>query len=198
RDRLLLRLRRRAGVRRGDRGERLVRQSGCDAGSRAHPGLPRRLPRAPAARAAGDRALAGDAAARGAAHLAGSPGLQPLPARLPHDDRQGPRVLAPPPGAPHRQRAPALMDASIRVTEVPARRGVHWLVEAFTLFRQKPMAWIGLCAGWLVVTFGLLLLPLIGGVIANFLQPVFFASFAVVALRQLHGEKILMGDLFLG
>jgi uncharacterized membrane protein len=89
------------------------------------------------------------------------------------------------------------MDASIKVTEVPARRGVHWLVEAFALFRQKPMAWIGLCAGWLVVTFGLLLVPLIGGVIANFLQPVFFASFAIVALRQLHGEKILMADLFL-
>ena len=90
------------------------------------------------------------------------------------------------------------MDASIKVTEVPARRGVRWLVEAFNLFKQKPLAWIGLCAGWLVVTFGLLLLPLIGGVIANFLQPVFFASFAIVALRQLHGEKILMGDLFLG
>ena len=90
------------------------------------------------------------------------------------------------------------MDASIKATEVPARRGVRWLIEAFNLFKQKPLAWIGLCAGWLVVTFGLLLLPLIGGVIANFLQPVFFASFAIVALRQLHGEKILMGDLFLG
>jgi hypothetical protein len=90
------------------------------------------------------------------------------------------------------------MDASIKVTEVPARRGVRWLIEAFNLFQQKPLAWIGLVpAGW-SMTFGLLLLPLIGGVIANFLQPVFFASFAIVALRQLHGEKILMGDLFLG
>lgn len=90
------------------------------------------------------------------------------------------------------------MDASIRVAELPARRGARWLIESFALFRQKPMAWIGLCAGWLVITFGLLLLPLIGGVIANFLQPVFFASFAIIALRQLHGEKILMGDLFIG
>jgi hypothetical protein len=90
------------------------------------------------------------------------------------------------------------MDASIRVAELPAGRGARWLVESFALFRQKPMAWIGLCAGWLAITFGLLLLPLIGGVIANFLQPVFFASFAIVALRQLHGEKVLMGDLFLG
>jgi uncharacterized membrane protein len=35
-------------------------------------------------------------------------------------------------------------------------------------------------------------------VIANFLQPVFFASFAIVALRQAAGEPVLMGDLFLG
>lgn len=90
------------------------------------------------------------------------------------------------------------MDASIKVASIPAKRGARWLVEAFDLFRRKPMAWIGLCAGWLVITFGLILLPLIGGVIANFLQPVFFASFAIVTLRQLHGEKILMGDLFLG
>ena len=41
-------------------------------------------------------------------------------------------------------------------------------------------------------------MPLIGGVIANFLQPVFFASFAIVALRQAAGEPVLMGDLFLG
>jgi hypothetical protein len=90
------------------------------------------------------------------------------------------------------------MDATIKVAEVPARRGVRWLVEAFDLFRRKPLAWIGLCCGWLVITFGLILLPIIGGVIANFLQPVFFASFAIITLRQLHGEKILMGDLFLG
>jgi len=90
------------------------------------------------------------------------------------------------------------MDASIKVTEVPARRGVRWLIEAFNLFKQKPLAWIGLCAGWLVVTFGLLLLPLIGGVIANFLQPVFFASFAIAAYKQAAGERITMGELFSG
>jgi len=90
------------------------------------------------------------------------------------------------------------MDASIKVAELKATRGVAWMAEAFNMFRQKPMAWIGLCAGWLVITFGLLLLPIIGGVIASFLQPAFFASFAIVGVRQLHGEKVLMGDLFLG
>ena len=90
------------------------------------------------------------------------------------------------------------MDRSIRVAEVPASRGFAWLGEAFGLFRARPFAWIGLCAGWLLITFGLILIPIVGGVLANFLQPVFFASFAITALRQVAGEPVTMGDLFLG
>ena len=90
------------------------------------------------------------------------------------------------------------MQHAIGVTEVPAGRGARWLLEAFDLFRRKPMAWIGLCSGWLVITFGLILVPFVGGVIANFLQPVFFASFAITAFRQVAGEQIMMGDLFSG
>jgi uncharacterized membrane protein len=90
------------------------------------------------------------------------------------------------------------MDASLKVAEVPASRGVTWLVRAFALYRAKPFAWTGMCAGWMVITFGLLILPFIGGVVANFLQPVFFASFAITAYRQVAGEPVVMGDLFLG
>jgi hypothetical protein len=90
------------------------------------------------------------------------------------------------------------MDAMIRVAELTATRGAGWLVEAFGLFRRKPLAWIGLCAGWIVITFGLILVPFIGGVVANFLQPVFFASFAIAAFKQVAGEDVLMGDLFAG
>jgi uncharacterized membrane protein len=90
------------------------------------------------------------------------------------------------------------MDATIRVAEVPAGRGFAWLAEAFGLFRRKPAAWLSLCAGWIVITFALILVPFIGGVIANFLQPAFFASFAIAAYRQLRGEAIGMGDLFSG
>jgi hypothetical protein len=89
------------------------------------------------------------------------------------------------------------MDGSIRVAEIPASRGIAWLGEAFHLFRRKPMAWIGLCAGWIVITVGLLMVPILGGVVANFLQPVFFASFAIAAYRQAAGEDVVMGDLFL-
>jgi hypothetical protein len=90
------------------------------------------------------------------------------------------------------------MDASIKVTEVKASRGAAWLGEAFGLFRQAPLQWLVLCAGWISISFGLLFIPLVGGVIANFLQPVFFASFAITALRQAAGEPVMPGDLFLG
>jgi len=90
------------------------------------------------------------------------------------------------------------MDASIHVAELPVGRGLKWLGEAFALFRRKPLAWIGLTAGWLAITLALIVLPIVGGVIANFLQPVFFASFAIIAFRQSRGEPILMGDLFVG
>src|ERR1700694_362977 len=90
------------------------------------------------------------------------------------------------------------MDSTIKVAEIPASRGAAWLMEAFALFRRAPLAWIGLCAGWIAITFALILIPFIGGVIANFLQPVFFASFAIAAFRQTAGERLVMGDLFSG
>jgi uncharacterized membrane protein len=57
---------------------------------------------------------------------------------------------------------------------------------------------MGLSAGWMLITLALVLVPLVGGVAANLLQPVFFASFAITARKQLAGEAPEMGDLFLG
>ncbi|MGE5615690.1 MAG: BPSS1780 family membrane protein [Bacillota bacterium] len=90
------------------------------------------------------------------------------------------------------------MDSTITVAELPAARGFGWLVDAFRLFARRPFPWIGLCAGWLVISFGLFIVPFIGPVIMNFLQPAFFASFAIAAFRQVAGEPVLMGDLFSG
>jgi uncharacterized membrane protein len=90
------------------------------------------------------------------------------------------------------------MEATLQVAEVRAANGARWLADAFTIFRKQPMAWIGLCAGWIVITFGLILIPIVGGVVANFLQPVFFASFAIAAFKQVSGETVVMGDLFSG
>jgi uncharacterized membrane protein len=90
------------------------------------------------------------------------------------------------------------MDASLKVAELKAARGIGWLAEGFQFFRKAPLAWIGLCAGAIAITFALFLIPFIGGVLANFLQPVFFASFAIAAYRQSAGERLVTGDLFGG
>ncbi len=90
------------------------------------------------------------------------------------------------------------MDANIKVAELKASRGAGWIVAAFELFRRAPLAWIALCSAWIVITLVLLLVPLVGQAIANFLQPVFFASFAIVAYKQAAGERVLIADLFSG
>jgi uncharacterized membrane protein len=90
------------------------------------------------------------------------------------------------------------MDSTIRVVELPASRGAAWIAEAFKLFRRAPLAWIAMCSAWILITLALIIVPLVGQAIANFLQPVFFASFAIAAHKQSSGEGVLMADLFSG
>ena len=90
------------------------------------------------------------------------------------------------------------MDSTIKVTELRASRGAAWLGEAWRLFRGAPLAWLSLCAGWIAITFALLLLVPFGIVIANLLQPAFSASFAITAWRASAGESVRPSDLFSG
>lgn len=87
---------------------------------------------------------------------------------------------------------------AIRVRDVRPSRGPAWLAGGWGHFRRAPMVWMGLSAGWMLITLALVLVPVIGGVAANLLQPVFFASFAIAARKQLAGEAPEMGDLFIG
>ena len=86
----------------------------------------------------------------------------------------------------------------IRVADVRAGNGPRWIAEAFRIYRAQPLVWSALTLGWIVMSFGLLLVPIIGGIAVNVLQPVFFASFAIAARKQMQGERVEMGDLFLG
>jgi uncharacterized membrane protein len=88
--------------------------------------------------------------------------------------------------------------APIHVSDVAAAHGGRWMAGGFALVKDYPLAWLGLAVGWLVMTFGPLLVPLIGILAAYLLQPVYFASFALAAKKQLAGERPVMGDLFLG
>jgi hypothetical protein len=87
---------------------------------------------------------------------------------------------------------------TLAVSEVPAKRGLAWLKEGFALFRARPAAWIGISVGWLAITLALAMIPIVGGVLANFLQPVFFAGVMIAARKQLGGDGIDVPDLFSG
>src|SRR6266702_8622243 len=90
------------------------------------------------------------------------------------------------------------MDSSIRVAELKASRGPAWIKEGFALFRRAPLAWVGLCSAWIFITLAMFIVPLVGEAIANFVQPVFFASFAIIAYKQAAGEPVRIADLFSG
>jgi hypothetical protein len=87
---------------------------------------------------------------------------------------------------------------TLAVSEVPAQRGIAWLKEGFALFRARPGAWIGISVGWLAITLALAMIPVVGGVLANFLQPAFFAGVMIAARKQLGGDGIDVPDLFSG
>lgn len=93
--------------------------------------------------------------------------------------------------------APPQATLPIHVSDVRAGRGAAWLKQAFFIYRSRPLAWTGLVFGWMAITLGLSILPVIGWAAAYLLQPVFFASFALTARKQLSGGRPEMGDLFL-
>ena len=90
------------------------------------------------------------------------------------------------------------MDSSVHVADLPATRGAAWIGESFRLFGAAPFAWIAMCCGWAGISFALVFVPVIGVPLATFLQPPFFASFAISAYRQSRGEKLTAADLFSG
>jgi uncharacterized membrane protein len=90
------------------------------------------------------------------------------------------------------------LSAPIRTRDVPARRGPGWLAGGWSIFRGRPLVWMGMGAGWIVITLGLVMVPIVGGIAANVLQPVFFASFALAARKQEQGGAVEMSDLFSG
>ncbi len=90
------------------------------------------------------------------------------------------------------------MASALRVRDLRAGRGFAWVAGGWRLFRGAPLVWMGLGAGWMIITLGLVLVPIVGGVAANLLQPVFFAGFALAARGQASGRAPEMGDLFAG
>ena len=86
----------------------------------------------------------------------------------------------------------------MRVIDVPASAGVAWIKLSFALFRAQPAGWISLVSSWLLATFGMFFIPLIGPAIATILVPGFFAGFVIAARNQEAGQPVGVHQLLAG
>ena len=84
----------------------------------------------------------------------------------------------------------------MQVIDVPASAGITWIKLSFALFRAQPIGWISLVFAWLLTSFVLFFVPLIGGAVATILQPGFFASFVLAARDQEMGKPLGVHQLF--
>lgn len=85
----------------------------------------------------------------------------------------------------------------MKVIDVPASSGFRWIKLAWNNhFKKAPLAWMGLMAVWFVVSFGMLIIPVVGQVAASILQPVFFAGFMLACRTQEQGEMLQVSGIF--
>ncbi|WP_295405570.1 BPSS1780 family membrane protein [uncultured Thiocystis sp.] len=81
---------------------------------------------------------------------------------------------------------------------VPIRRGWGWIADAWSLFRQRPWAWIGAVLLFYLILMVLSLVPVLGGLATTILGPMLSAGLMIGAHAQAQGEDFRVGYLFAG
>lgn len=81
---------------------------------------------------------------------------------------------------------------------MPIGRGAGWLLEGFGYFKKNPLAWIGIIILLVVLTFVIMLIPIIGGLAFNLLMPVFMGGLLLGCQAQAQGGEITVNHLFAG
>jgi hypothetical protein len=97
--------------------------------------------------------------------------------------------------------APRVGNDSATVREpcaVAAGRGWGWIAEAWPLFKDRPLAWIGAVLALMIVYILLSLLPFVGGLISTVLGPAFTGGLAIGAHVQYGGGRFEVNHLFAG
>lgn len=82
--------------------------------------------------------------------------------------------------------------------KVAAGNGAGWIFSAFTLFRKNPVSWIFSTIAFFVITGLIQIVPFLGAVAANLLNPVFGAGFIMGAAEQDAGDDFSVRHLFAG
>lgn len=79
---------------------------------------------------------------------------------------------------------------------VAAERGLAWWTEAWALFMKNAGLWIGIGVIFFVILFVLGIIPLLGGLAACLLMPVFVGGWMLAARKTEDGGTLEVGDLF--
>lgn len=81
---------------------------------------------------------------------------------------------------------------------VPPGNAFDWLRLGWSLFAANPGLWIGLTIVFVVILFGMQIVPLVGTLAAHLLTPVFGAGMLLVCKKIDDGESPAIDDLFAG
>ena len=73
---------------------------------------------------------------------------------------------------------------------VPARRGLRWVRDAFTLFARRPLAFASLFAVFLFAALLMAMLPLVGGLLQMMALPLLSLGFMVASRSALDGGAV--------
>ena len=81
---------------------------------------------------------------------------------------------------------------------VPAGNGWTWITEAFSLFRQQPVAWILIVIVFVAISVAVSAIPGIGKLAVQLLTPVFTGGIMLGCRAMDEGGEIGVGSLFAG
>jgi hypothetical protein len=84
------------------------------------------------------------------------------------------------------------------MNKLPAREGWNWVKQGFALFRKQPLGLAALFFGYLLMTVGLGLVPLIGKLLSYLLVPMFTVAFMQGCANAEKGQRVHPGLLLTG
>ena len=76
--------------------------------------------------------------------------------------------------------------------------GWRWIADGFSLFKMAPGTWIGAGILCLILFFVMAFIPIIGGIAAMLLMPVFLAGFMLGCESLNNGDGMEIGVIFAG
>ncbi|UTH75847.1 BPSS1780 family membrane protein [Chromobacterium sp. IIBBL 290-4] len=82
--------------------------------------------------------------------------------------------------------------------KLDAGRGKEWCLASFRIVREQALTWVLLTLVYLLINFGVGLVPVIGNIAGALMGPIFAAGFVLAAQKADRGEELELADLFAG